>query len=72
MTIEEALRKHEDRLMSLPNVQGVGIGRKDGRDTIKVLVSAKVAGQGIPASLEGYEVEVEVIGTITAQDAGSD
>lgn len=72
MTIEEALRKHEDRLMALPNVQGVGIGRRDGRDTIKVLVSARVAGQGIPASLEGYEVEVEVIGTITAEGAGSD
>lgn len=71
MTIEEVLRKHEDRLMSLPGVQGVGVGRRAGRNTVKVLVSAKVPGQDIPTSLEGYEVEIEVIGPITAQDTNS-
>ncbi len=60
MTIEEALRKHEDHLMSLPGVHGVGIGRRGDRDIIKVFVDADAPRQDIPSSLEGYEVEVEV------------
>ena len=71
MTIEEVLRKHEGRLMSLPGVEAVGAGKRHGQDTVKVYISTKVPGQDIPTSLEGYQVEVEVSGSITAQDAGS-
>ena len=72
MQIETILKKHEDALMDLPNVQAVGIGEKAGRMVIKVFVSAKVSKKSlrpeqiIPAVLEGCEVDVDEIGTITS------
>lgn len=71
MPIETILKKHENALMDLPNVQAVGIGEKAGRKVIKVFVSAKVPekslqpDQIIPAVLEGCEVDVDEIGQIT-------
>ena len=59
--------------MTLPNVTGVGIGEHSGRDIIIVFVSHKVPEEElnpkemIPKSLEGYEVHVDEIGTVTAQ-----
>lgn len=69
MSIENVLRKHEDFLMALPNVQAVGLGRRDGEDVITVFVETKVQGQDIPSSLEGYEIDIQEIGTVTAQGA---
>lgn len=72
MNIEEVLHKHETELMSLANVQAIGIGEKAGKPVIKVFVSTKVPGsslppdQLIPAVLEGCEVDIEEIGEITA------
>lgn len=73
MSIEEVLRDHEDALMALPNVQAVGIGEKAGKTVIKVFVSSKVPqdslqpDQRVPATLGGYEVDVEEIGIVSAQ-----
>ncbi len=59
--------------MTLPNVTGVGIGEHSGREIIIVFVSHKVPEaqldprEMIPKSLEGYEVHVDEIGTVTAQ-----
>ena len=59
--------------MTLPNVTGVGIGEHSGREVIIVFVSQKVPEaqldprEIIPKSLEGYEVHVDEIGTVTAQ-----
>jgi hypothetical protein len=75
MGIESELRRHEDDLMKLPNVQAVGIGEKAGHKVIKVMVAIKVpksslaAEEVIPEMLGGFEVDVEEIGTIEAQDA---
>jgi hypothetical protein len=73
MPIDEALHRHEDDLLSLPNVNGVGIGERDGRTVIKVFVTEKVPRSSlapdelVPASLGGYEVDVEEIGVVEAQ-----
>lgn len=72
-TIAEALRRHEDDLLSLPNVNGVGIGEREGKTVIKVFVTQKVPEASlapedlVPASLDGHEVDVEEIGVIEAQ-----
>lgn len=77
MDINDVLRRHEDRLMRLPNVVGVGIGEKDGKPTIRVLVSRKIpAGalgpdQQVPPIIEGIETDVLEVGTPAALDAGS-
>jgi len=73
MSIEAVKLKHENKLMQLPNVAGVGIGEKGGKEAIKVFVTHKVPESSlrpaeiIPKTLDGFEVDVEEIGTVTAQ-----
>lgn len=73
MRIEAIRQKHEERLMRLPNVTGVGIGERAGREVIKVFVTRKVPESALPAhgvipkTLDGYQTDVEEIGTVTAQ-----
>jgi len=73
MKIEDVMRKHEEQLMQLPNVTGVGIGEKAGIKVIKVLVTQKVPESAlqpqevVPKKLDGYETDVEEIGVVTAQ-----
>jgi hypothetical protein len=74
MTIEAAQQQHQDELMRLPNVVGVGIGERGGKRVIKVLVTHKVPASAlkpeevIPKKVGGYETDVEEIGSVTAQN----
>ena len=73
-TIAEVQARHEAELFALPNVRGVGIGERAGKPVIKVWVEKKVPqsmlapAERVPASLEGFEVDVEEIGDVVAQD----
>lgn len=73
MSIESVKRKHEEQLMRLPNVNGVGIGEKEGKSVIKVFVTHKVPESTlrpqdvVPKMIEGFETQVEEIGVVTAQ-----
>jgi hypothetical protein len=65
MTIESVMRKHEEELMQLPNVTGVGISEKNGKEIIVVFVSKKVPesqlkpSDVVPKTCEGYETDVQ-------------
>lgn len=65
--------KYEEELMRLPNVTGIGIGKKLGKEVIKVLVTHKVAESAlqpeeiVSKTLEGYETDVEEVGVIRAE-----
>ncbi len=65
MNIEAALKKHEAALMRLPNVTGVGMSEKNGKEVIIVFVKKKVSESAlqpseiIPKTLESYETDVE-------------
>ena len=71
--IETIRQKYENQLMELPNVTGVGIGEKAEKKVIKVFVTQKIPEsqlqpqQIVPKSLDGFETDVEEIGTVTAQ-----
>jgi hypothetical protein len=71
--IAEVKARHEADLLALPNVTGVGIGERNGKPVIKVFVTQKLpetdlaSEERVPASLDGYEVDVEAIGFIEAQ-----
>ena len=71
--IEAVRKKHEDALMRLPNVTIVALGKKAGKDVIKVFVTHKIPRSElerqavIPKSLDGFEVDVEESGVVTAQ-----
>jgi hypothetical protein len=68
MAIEEVLERHEERLMALSGVAGVGIAERAGRPVILVMLdrpAPELRGR-LPAQLEGFAVETEVVGEITA------
>lgn len=73
MSIESVLHKYENKIMQFPNVVGIGIGKKEDADVIKVFVINKVpeaalqANDIIPRGLDGYQTDVEEIGIVTAQ-----
>ena len=73
MSIETVKMKHEEQLMTLPNVSGVGIGERSGKPVIKVFVTHKVSESAlspqevVPKTLDGWETDVEEIGVVTAQ-----
>jgi hypothetical protein len=60
------MREHEKKLLSLPNVTGVGIGEKNDRDVIIVFVEKMVPEselaphEKIPKMLDGFETYVRV------------
>ncbi len=65
-----AQERHTDRLLAIPGVVGTAVGlTADGRPAVKIFT--KVAGvAGLPQSLEGIPVAVEVTGEIFAKPAG--
>jgi hypothetical protein len=75
MDASQARILHEDRLMKLANVTGVGIGKDEhtGTDAIVVFVTRRVPRDRlrdedvIPEVLEGVPVRVLAIGEPTAQ-----
>ena len=73
MSINAVRMKHEQQLMNLPNVTGVGIGERREEEVIKVFVKQKVPEAAlrpeeiVPKLLDGFEVDVEEIGEVTAQ-----
>jgi hypothetical protein len=64
MSIEAVMRRHEAQLMRLPNVSGIGIGERNGKEVIVVFVRQKVEESVlrkqdlIPEMVEGYETDV--------------
>jgi hypothetical protein len=73
MNIRAVKMKHEEQLMRLSNVMGVSISEKGGKEVIKVFVTHKIPKSSlrpqdiIPETLEGFEVDVEELGSLTTQ-----
>ena len=67
-TIEEVLKEHSSKLMSIPGVVGTGQSLCSGRPCIKVFVSRKTEEleRKIPKTLEGYPVEIQETGKFKA------
>ncbi|MDJ0345484.1 hypothetical protein QMK19_19755 [Streptomyces sp. H10-C2] len=76
MNVKQARLLHEDRLLKLANVTGVGTGRDEhsGEDVIVVFVTRKVpladlrVEDVVPTELDGVPVRVLAIGEVTAQN----
>jgi len=71
VNIDIVRRKHERNLLSLPNVVGVGVGERNGKPVIKVLVSRRLPADSLPPEsvipriLDGFDVDVEEVGHIS-------
>jgi hypothetical protein len=70
LTIQQAKEKHEAGILKIEGVISVGIGLKKDR-TPAIIVGLKQEDQDlirrIPSMIEGYPVEVQIIGSIKAQ-----
>lgn len=67
-SVEEVKRRHEARLLKMRGVVGVGIGKKDGKDCIRVYVeedSPRIR-TALPQALEEIPVEIVVSGPFKA------
>jgi hypothetical protein len=73
MSIESVKAKHEEKLMQLPNVTIAATGEMEGKPVIKIYVTHKVpesklqSHEVVPKTLDGYDIDVEESGAITAQ-----
>ena len=67
--IREVLKRNTDKLMAVPGVVGIGVGKSRGMPCIVVFVMQKKAEvlRQIPESLEGYPVNVEESGEFRAR-----
>lgn len=68
MNIEQVFNDHQDELVAMPGVSGIGIGSKDGKPAIVVMVEKLTPAltANLPRSLEGYPLVVEQSGKIVA------
>jgi hypothetical protein len=69
-SIQEVKKKHEARLLSLPGVVSVGIGRDpQGRPAVIVgLDSPRPETQAqIPPQLDGYRFLIQIVGSLKAR-----
>jgi len=69
-TIETVLKEQTDKLMAIPGVVGTAQGLCSGKPCVKVYVVKETSSlvKQIPATLEGYAVEIQVTGEIKALD----
>jgi hypothetical protein len=68
MDIKQAFDQHQDQLMAIPGITGVGIGAKEGKPAIVVMVGELTPElkASLPQSLAGHPVVVEESGEISA------
>ena len=70
-TIQEVKKKHETRLLALPGVVSVGIGRdNEGNAAIIIgLERARTQAEAqLPNTLDGHKVIVQISGTLKPMD----
>lgn len=69
-TIQEVKARHESRLLAIPGVVSVGIGKDaDGHLVIVIGVENEATrnAPSLPRELDGHAVHVQVLGPIRAQ-----
>lgn len=69
LSIEEVKKKYTNRLLALPGVISVGIGKDpDGIPVIIVSLEHRQpeTQKKLPKTLEGYPLQVEITGTVKA------
>ena len=68
LSIQDVKKQHEDMLMKIPDVSGVGLGIENDEHVIVVLVSKKSKRtiKRIPLQLEGFRIVLRETGPIRA------
>jgi len=68
-SISEVRRLHEAGLLKVHGVVGVGIGLREGRECITVMVRelSDSVRAGVPNQIEGFPTAIEVVGDVRAR-----
>src|SRR3954467_11696336 len=68
-TVADVLRAHTAQLMTIPGVVGTGEGEVHGSPAVVVLVSSRTreVDAHVPRRLEGYPVQIKVVGDVRAK-----
>ena len=68
MKIDEVVEKHQERLLNVSGVVGVGVGGSEDAPVIVIMVTGATTAMArkLPRQLDGYPVRVEKSGEITA------
>ena len=68
MKVEEVVAKHEDELMSIPGVAGVGVSESAGQPVITIMVNQLTPElkAKLPADLDGVRTKIDVVGEVRA------
>ena len=68
LCVNDVKKKYEKKIMNIPGVVGIGIGKLDDQDAITVLVVEKTAliEKKVPQELKGFPVIIQETGTIRA------
>jgi hypothetical protein len=64
--VERIKRVHEDELMSVPGVEGIGISKDGSGEFLVAYVRTSDVARGLPASLDGVELRSVVSSKISA------
>jgi hypothetical protein len=70
--VEKVISEHEKEIMSMDNVTGIYHGKRDdGKSFIGIGVEKVTPDikKSVPNKLDGYDVQIEETGDITAQDS---
>ena len=66
--LDSVKQSHENELMAIDGVEGVGIGKnRIGDDAILVYLRDHEAGKFVPRDIEGHPVEIIITGQIDAR-----
>ena len=65
-SIGDVKRGHEAELMRHPGVVGVGVGLREGRECITILMKVRdpAVEKVLPKEIEGFPTHIEVVGDV--------
>lgn len=58
--------RHEQRLLDLPGVEGVGLAERGGAEAILLYLRDEASRSGVPTQIDGVQVACEITGPIAA------
>lgn len=68
ISVNDVKKKYESKIMNIPGVVGIGVGKQDELDAITVLVVEKtpLIEKKVPQQLKGFPVIIQETGVIRA------
>lgn len=66
-SISDVKARHEARLLAIPKVVSVGIGQDNNAKPVIIIGVERPGPQSLPEELDGYPVEIRMLGPIQAQ-----